>query len=47
MSVGTIFTLFVTPAVYSLLSRRHGKDELFDPAPSATGPEKARAAVEA
>jgi hydrophobe/amphiphile efflux-1 (HAE1) family protein len=27
MSVGTIFTLFVTPAVYSLLARRHEKDE--------------------
>ncbi len=47
MSVGTIFTLFVTPAVYSLLARQHGRDEFLDAAPSTTRREKARAAVEA
>ncbi len=35
MSVGTIFTLFVTPAVYSLLARRHGRDEILDSPPGA------------
>jgi multidrug efflux pump len=36
MSVGTIFTLFVTPAVYSLLARKHDKSELFEPEPAGT-----------
>ena len=27
MSVGTLFTLFVTPAVYSLLARDHREGE--------------------
>jgi multidrug efflux pump len=30
MSVGTLFTLFVTPAVYSLLARKHDRSELFE-----------------
>lgn len=30
MTVGTIFTLFVTPAVYTLLARRHDKAEILD-----------------
>ncbi|MDQ6870141.1 MAG: efflux RND transporter permease subunit, partial [Pseudomonadota bacterium] len=25
MSIGTIFTLFVTPAIYTLIARDHGK----------------------
>jgi multidrug efflux pump len=33
MSVGTIFTLFVTPAVYSLLARKHDRSELLDARP--------------
>ncbi len=33
MSVGTLFTLFVTPAVYSLLARKHDRSELLDAAP--------------
>jgi predicted Na+-dependent transporter len=36
MSVGTIFTLFVTPAVYSLLARKHDKSELFEHVPAGT-----------
>ncbi|WP_298355019.1 efflux RND transporter permease subunit [Rhodoblastus sp.] len=44
MSVGTIFTLFVTPAVYSLLARRHGRDEISDAPPPSYAPDKAHAA---
>ncbi|MCI4677655.1 efflux RND transporter permease subunit [Rhodoblastus acidophilus] len=44
MSVGTIFTLFVTPAVYSLLARKHDSSELLDEA-GPLAPEKARGEV--
>jgi multidrug efflux pump len=43
MSVGTIFTLFVTPAVYSLLARRHDSGELMDAKPERVQPEKPHA----
>ncbi|MGO9134044.1 MAG: efflux RND transporter permease subunit, partial [Methylovirgula sp.] len=26
MSIGTLFTLFVTPAIYTFIARDHGKD---------------------
>ncbi len=33
MTVGTLFTLFVTPAIYSLIARDHGGDKTDSPAP--------------
>jgi hydrophobe/amphiphile efflux-1 (HAE1) family protein len=45
MSVGTIFTLFVTPAVYSLLARRHDRSELPGAAPKPASAEKSHPAL--
>ena len=45
MAVGTTFTLFVTPAVYSLLARDHSKERaLRDSDPSEMSARSARAA---
>ncbi|HUO54142.1 MAG TPA: efflux RND transporter permease subunit, partial [Rhodoblastus sp.] len=44
MSVGTIFTLFVTPAVYSLLARKHDSSERLDTKTERARTEKTQAA---
>ena len=41
MTVGTLFTLFVTPAVYTYIAREHHRDAVEDahaPAKPAPGP---------
>ncbi len=46
MSIGTLFTLFVTPAIYTFVARDHGKDREMqsdDPARHGIGPERAAA----
>ena len=41
MTIGTIFTLFVTPAVYTYVAREHQHDADAVQAPSAGRPEPA------
>jgi Cu/Ag efflux pump CusA len=41
MTIGTIFTLFVTPAVYTYVAREHQHDEDAVKASSAARPEPA------
>ena len=38
MSIGTLFTLFVTPAVYSFIARDHSKDRAKTAGPDLEGP---------
>jgi hypothetical protein len=38
MSIGTLFTLFVTPAVYSFIARDHSKDRAKTAGPDLAGP---------
>ncbi len=38
MSIGTLFTLFVTPAVYSFIARDHSKDRAETARPDLAGP---------
>ncbi len=45
MTVGTIFTLFITPAVYTLLARRHATRAV-EPAAVELRPEPVRQAIE-
>ena len=44
MSIGTLFTLFVTPAVYTLIARDHSKERMHSPVP-ATAPIEGHAAA--
>jgi multidrug efflux pump len=46
MSVGTLFTLFVTPAIYSLVARDHRESEALEAAGEPVEPEHAAAAAE-
>ncbi len=41
MSIGTLFTLFVTPAVYSFIARDHSKDRAKTAGPDLEGPVQA------
>ncbi len=41
MTVGTMFTLFVTPAVYTYIAREHHRDEGASESPAVTPPEPA------
>lgn len=36
MTIGTVFTLFVVPAIYTALARKHRPDEALEPEPSRT-----------
>jgi multidrug efflux pump subunit AcrB len=38
MTIGTLFTLFVTPAVYTLIARDHSRDTAAEPAPAPGHP---------
>jgi multidrug efflux pump len=43
LSIGTLFTLFVVPAFYLVLARRHGAEEIIGSAAVGLGPEAAAA----
>jgi multidrug efflux pump len=46
LAIGTLFTLFVVPAFYLVLARRHGGEELLDEPALSLHPEVRRAAAE-
>jgi multidrug efflux pump len=43
MIIGTAFTLFVVPAIYTVVAKTHQRDELFEPVEALPGAEPARA----